>query len=135
LGILKQTALLEFKSTAFPKEAGEDAHTNPGIFGKAMCQWLAGQLRAKGLPADDAFAEDFGWCIPIASAPHRLYVVCANAQEEHNLWRVFAFVEGGFWARFRGRDQSAASLASLFELIKSALQASAVVADLSEVAR
>jgi hypothetical protein len=54
---MKQTPLLEFESSAFPVIPGEDDETNPGIYGKALAQWLAEQLReTQGTPeAADLF--------------------------------------------------------------------------------
>lgn len=135
LGVMKQTELLEFKSTAFAAEPGEDAHTNPGIFGKGLAQWLANELRAKGVAAGEVIPEDFGWCVPVESAPHALFVVCANAEDQPNRWRVFAFAEGGLLARILGKDERARSLASLFGQVKSVLQASPLIEGVSEVVR
>jgi len=71
---MAQSALLEFESAAFAVVPGEDKETNPGIYGKALAQWLAEQLRAAGLSAGEIIPEDFGWCVPVASKPHSLHV-------------------------------------------------------------
>jgi hypothetical protein len=134
LGVMKQSALLEFRSSAFAVEAGEDKQTNPGIFGKALAQWVAEQLRAMGFSPGEVIAEDFGWCVPIESKPHNLYVACASAEEQPNHWRVFAFAEGGLMARLLGRDQSAQSVASLFTNLKELLQSAPHVQELHEEA-
>jgi hypothetical protein len=131
---MKQSALLEFESSAFAIISGEDEHTNPGIYGKSLAQWLAEQLRARGISAGDVIAEDFGWCVPVESKPHNLYVACASAEEEPNHWRVFAFAEGGTLARLFGKDKSADSLSSLFSTVKQALEVAPVVKDLREEA-
>jgi hypothetical protein len=129
---MKQSPLLEFESSSFAVLPGEDEATNPGIYGKALAEWLANQLRAAGLPAGGIIAEDFGWCIPIATAPHQLYVACASAEEALNQWRVFAFSEGGLTARLMGRDTSAGSLASLFTAVRKCLEAHPNVSGLRE---
>lgn len=135
LGAMRQSPLLEFESSAFVVEPGEDADTNPGIYGKALARWLTEQLRAQGVPAGDSIAEDFGWCVPIASRPHRLYVACANADDRTDLWRVFAFAEGGLMSRLFGTDKSEDSVASLFAAVKTALQSSPHVTRLREEAQ
>jgi hypothetical protein len=66
---MKQSPLLEFESSAFAVLPNEDNETNPGIYGKALAQWLANQLRAAGVPAGEVIAEDFGWCVPVESSP------------------------------------------------------------------
>lgn len=105
-----QSPLLEFESSAFPVTAGEDEETNPGIYGKALAQWLAEQLREAGFQAGDIISEDFGWCVPVASAPHSLYVVCASTGDAPDRWYVFAFAEGGLMARLLGKDRRAESV-------------------------
>ncbi|WP_164963284.1 hypothetical protein [Rubrivivax sp. JA1026] len=129
---MRQSALLEFVSSAFATEAGEDDHTNPGVFGKALAEWLAEQLRARGLGIGEVIAEDFGWCIPVESTPHRLYVACASGEEGPHHWRVFAFAEGGLVARLFGKDQSTRSVALLFAALKEVLQRTPHVRGLRE---
>ncbi len=129
---MKQSPLLEFESSAFAVVAGEDAATNSGIYGKALAEWLANQLRAAGFPAGGIIAEDFGWCVPVATTPHQLYVACASTEEAPNQWRVFVFAEGGFAARLLGRDKSAESLASLFTAVRRCLESHPNVRGLRE---
>jgi len=130
---MKQSPLLEFESSAFAIGPGEDEQTNPGIYGKALAQWLAEQLCAAGFAAGEAIAEDFGWCVPVESQPHSLYVACANAEEPDH-WRVFVFAEGGVVARILGKDKSAESLASLFTTVRRCLESAPIVRGLREEA-
>jgi len=131
---MKQSALLEFESTAFAVEPGEDEHTNPGVFGKALSKWLAEQLRNAGVRTGEVIAEDFGWCIPVESKPHQLYVACANAEEVPSTWRVFVFAEGGLLSRLLGKDQSAQAVSSLFASVKHVLASAPHVRALREEA-
>lgn len=119
---MTQTPLLEFESSAFAVIPGEDEETNPGIYGKALAQWLAEQLSAAGFSPGAVIAEDFGWCVPIEAESHSLYVACASTGERPDHWRVFAFAEGGLMARFLGKDGRAESLAALFAALKDCLQ-------------
>lgn len=130
---MKQSPLLEFESSAFPVSPGEDAQTNPGIYGKALAEWLADRLRAAGLPAGNVIAEDFGWCVLVESKHHSLYVACASA-ETPDQWRVFAFAEGGVMARLMGKDKSAEPLASLFAAVRRCLESDPRVRGLREEA-
>jgi len=43
---MKQSALLEFESSAFAVEPDEDEHTNPGIFGAAALGGSGATMRA-----------------------------------------------------------------------------------------
>ena len=127
-----QSPILEFESSAFPVTAGEDGATNPGIHGKALAQWLGEQLRATGLPAGDVIAEDFGWCVPVSSQPHALYVACASGDDAPNHWRVFTFAEGGVMARLFGKDTRAESVASLFAAVRRCLASNPTISNLRE---
>jgi hypothetical protein len=129
---MTQTPVLEFESSAFAVIPGEDEETNPGIYGKALAQWLADQLRAADFSPGEVIAEDFGWCVPIKSAPHSLYVACASTGEKPDHWRVFAFAEGGLMARLLGKDSRAESLAALFTALRNCLQRAPNVRGLHE---
>jgi len=111
---MKRSAMLIFECVDFVITPGEDSETNPGVYGKSLARWLAGQLHAAGFPAGAVFAEDFGWCIPVGAKPHAVHVVCAGNGDVPDQWCVFVFTESGFMARLLGNDKSAASLAEVF---------------------
>jgi hypothetical protein len=127
-----KSALLEFESNAFAAEPGEEEHTNPGVFGKALATWLSAQLRPSGFVTGEILAEDFGWCIPIESRPHHLYVVCSSDGESPTAWRVFVFAEGGLLQRLLGKDQRRQLVSSLFSAVKQVLASSPQVSGLRE---
>ncbi len=131
---MKQSPLLTFESSAFAVAPGEDEETNPGIFGKALAQWLADQLRVAGFPTGEVIAEDFGWCVPVESKPHALYVACASGGEEPGQWQVFAFAEGGVMARLLGKDKSAESLATLYAAVRRCLESAQEIRSVREEA-
>lgn len=131
---MAKTRLLEFESSAFTVAPGEDGETNPGVYGKALAQWLADQLRSTGFAVGDVIAEDFGWCLPVASRPHSLYVACASTGERPDHWRVFAFAEGGVMARLLGKDKKSESLAFLFTALRRCLESAPTVRNLREEA-
>ena len=93
-----------FTTPFFAVEPGEDAHTNPGIYGRALARWLAEALRARGLAVEDAIPEDWGWCITVKREPLALRVACANVDGSVTEWRVFAAAERGLrqWLRRAG---------------------------------
>lgn len=101
---MEQTPLLESESSAFAVIPGEGEETNPGIYGKALAQWLAGQLRAAGFSPGEVIAEDFGWCVPVEMA------------------------------RLLGKDKSAESLAALFTALRRCLESAPIVRGLREEA-
>jgi hypothetical protein len=130
---MTQTPLLEFESSAFAVIPGEDEETNPGIYGKALAQWLGEQLATAGYSPQAVIAEDFGWCVPLESDPHSIDIACASTGEKPGEWRVFAFVERGIMARL-GRDTSAETLASVFTALKQCLASAPIIRGLREVA-
>ena len=131
---MKQTPLLEFESAAFALVPGEDEETNPGVYGKALALWLADRLRDGGFSPGAVIAEDFGWCVPVKSEPHSLYVGCASTGEKAQQWRVFAFAEGGVMARLTGKDRRAESLAALYTAVRQCLESAPSVHGLREEA-
>ena len=129
---MSQSPLLLFESSAFAVVPGEDEQTNPGIYGNALAHWIADQLSASRVPAGTVFAEDFGWCVPIESKSHALYVVCASAGEGPDHWQVFVFAEGGLLARLLGKDGRAESVSALFSAVRRCLESSPAVRGLRE---
>jgi hypothetical protein len=128
---MKQSPLLRFESSAFTVIPGEDAETNPGIYGKALAGWISDHLRLAGVSAGNVIPEDFGWCVPVKSPPYSLYVACANGESAGH-WQVFAFVEGGLTDRILRKDQSAALVATLYATLRRCLESSPVVYGISE---
>lgn len=129
---MKRSPLLEFKSDAFAIAPSEDEVTNPGIFGKALAEWLADELRARGHAAGPVIAEDFGCCVPVESKPHALYVTCASSDEQPDCWRVFAFTEGSLLGRVFRKDTRDEDVARVYGAVKAAITACMDVRNLSE---
>jgi hypothetical protein len=129
---MKQSPLLTFESTAFAMRAGEDARTNPRIYGEALATWLATRLRARGLDAGDVFAEDFGWCVPVSVAPKGVHVVCANEDERTDRWQVYCFVERGFVDALLRRSDAADALDAVYSAVKGSLSEAPEVQRLRE---
>jgi hypothetical protein len=93
-----------FSSPHFKIEPGEDEATNPGIYGKALAEWMAAQLRRRGIAVEDVFAEDFGWCVMVKRKPIMLWVACANLDDRSTGWQMYIALERGLMARLRGVD-------------------------------
>ncbi|PFH11237.1 hypothetical protein BCF11_3681 [Collimonas sp. PA-H2] len=130
---MKQSALLEFESSAFSREAGEDALTNPGVFGKALASWLATELSRQDFFPGDVFPEDFGWCFSVGSKPYALYVACASIPDESDKWQVFVFSESWFIRRLLGKNHGSESIVSLLATVKQLLQRTDSVEALREL--
>jgi hypothetical protein len=129
-----QSALLLFESNAFPIAPGEDEQTNPGIFGRALAEWVGDRLREQGLPAEAVIAEDFGWCVPVRLAPHAVYVACASGEESPGAgrWQLFVFAEGGLLQRLFGTDTRGEAMQRVFTAVRQALESSPGIRNLTE---
>jgi hypothetical protein len=126
--------MLTFESSAFPVASGEDQKTNPEIFGRSLAEWLAKRLGERGIATNGVIAEDFGWCVAIASEPHKLFVACSSAEEQLTSWQVYAFSEGGFLNRLLGKDEAAVALAQLHGNVKDILSKEPSVSAMKEEA-
>ena len=131
---MTQSALLLFESNAFPIAPGEDEQTNPGIYGRALAEWVGDRLREQGLPAEPVIAEDFGWCVPVRLAPHAVYVACASGEEspDSGRWQLFVFAEGGLVQRLLGTDTRGEAIQRVFTAARQALESSSGIHNLTE---
>jgi len=84
---------VSFTSEFFTPIAGEDEETNPGCFGKALAQWLAAQLRERGVPVEGVIPEDFGWVVMVSRKPFMLWLGCGNTDGSTTEWTVFLVAE------------------------------------------
>jgi hypothetical protein len=104
---------VEFSSSHFSVEAGEDDETNPGIYGRALAAWLATQLRGRGVTVEDIVAEDFGRCVIVRRSPFRLWIACASEDGSRTRWQMFIALEQGLLSRLFRRQDAQAELARL----------------------
>lgn len=121
-----------FKSEAFPVEPGEDAEVNPGVFGKALANWLAEGLRDAGYEVKGAIAEDFGRLVELAAPAGKLYVAASSTDESATEWRVFAISEQGLLTRLRGGPGAGEILARITPTLRNMLGAHPGIRDLQE---
>lgn len=77
-----------FRSDAFPERPGEADSINPGLFGEALAEFLAQELKAAGFPVGAIFAEDLAMSIPIANEKFSIYVNCVNEDETTDEFRI-----------------------------------------------
>jgi len=72
---------VEFRSSAFAAEPGEDEEVNPGLYGRALASWLAQALHAVGERPGEVFAEDWGWVVPLENDGFDLWIGAGHYQE------------------------------------------------------
>ena len=69
---------VEFRSSKFPPNAGEEEQINPGLWGKRLAEYLVGKLAEQGIESDEILAEDWGWYIPMRNEGFRLALCCGH---------------------------------------------------------
>jgi hypothetical protein len=109
------------ESSAFPPAPGEDDETNPGIYGRALTEWLAEQLRSAGYEVKRLVAEDFGRLIEVAHPGCKLYAAVSSTDDSATEWRVFAFAEFGLLAKLKGSPGGAEAVTKLLTALRSIL--------------
>jgi hypothetical protein len=119
--MLVTSPMLTFDSAAFPVAEGEDAETNPGIFGKALADWLAVRLKERGIATNVPFAEDWGWCLELANQKHRTGLACASDDGATTTWHIYAFSDPGLFGGLRGKDAYGSAVNGLLEHVKGIL--------------
>ncbi|MBL8049366.1 MAG: hypothetical protein JNJ45_11865 [Chthonomonas sp.] len=107
-----------FSSTAFPIVPGEDAHTNPGVFGTSLATWLATELRAKYTVEDEFIPEGFGYLVNVQFPKGSVYVVCTSTDENADEWRVFTLIDGGIFRKLLNRMVSIEERDEVFKFVR-----------------
>ena len=80
---------LEFVSTAFLPEPGEDEQVNPGRYGKRLAQFLSEELPRQGFAVLRMYPEDWGWGIDLENDDFPLWLGCGNYQQYENGFLCF----------------------------------------------
>ena len=88
-----------FSSSQFAVEPGEDAETNPGIYGRALAGWIAEHLNRNPATVEVVVAEDFGRCVMIRTRPFKLWVTCSSLDGSRTRWQMFIALEQSLIAR------------------------------------
>jgi hypothetical protein len=105
------------RTTEFLIQPGEDAETNPGVFGRALADYLAAQIRSRGVGVEGVIPEDFGYCIMLKRKPLRLWIACGNRTGRTDEWIAFAVAEGGLLGRFVGNIHPALEIDRISEIL------------------
>jgi len=107
-----------FETDFFKPEPGEDQHTNPGCFGRALAVWLQAQLATRGVPSEAIIAEDFGWVIMVSRQPFLLWLACANTEDSITEWRIFPVAELSLRQRLFSKPDTKTETDKLWEHVK-----------------
>ncbi len=102
---------LLFRSSRFAVQPGEDEATNPGIFGKALAEWVGTKL-LEGFTATQVIAEDFGWLIQFPEPSCALYIACSSTDEQADEWQIMVIAESRAFSMFRRKKANLESVAA-----------------------
>ncbi|WP_457637128.1 hypothetical protein [Oceanithermus sp.] len=84
-----------FASNAFPLEPGEETEVNPGLGGRNLARWLAGELRNAGLEVRRPEAEDWGWRLELAFEGRRFWMGAGTVTGEPDRYVAFLKTRSG----------------------------------------
>jgi hypothetical protein len=104
---------VEFTTTYFVVVPGEDDDTNPGIFGRALAEWVAQRLQVRGVPVDRIVSEDFGRCVFVKRKPIMLFIACASSNGNPARWQMFIGLEQNWFGRLFRRSDAQTEFARL----------------------
>ncbi len=91
-----------FSTDFFNPSPGEEEQTNPGRFGQALAEWLAENLKERGVSIEGIIPEDFGWVVMVSRKPLMLWLGCSNTDGSITEWSVFPVAEQSLMQRLFG---------------------------------
>jgi hypothetical protein len=110
---------LWFTTGRFQPLPGEDEHTNPGRYGKALADWVRSQLIAQGYQnSQQPTPEDWGWVVMAHRKPFPLWVGCGNQEGSSTRWGLFVEAQAGFVQKLLRGIDPAASVSHLEEQLE-----------------
>lgn len=80
---------VEFRSSMFPPYEGEEETINPGCWGQRLVEFLGPKLENEGLVVGEAFAEDWGWILPVENEKFDLWIGAGHQYEPDDLFLCF----------------------------------------------
>lgn len=115
---------LEFISTAFPPEPGEDETINPGLHGKRLAEFLSRELPRHGFTVTRMYPEDWGLALDLENRDFPLWTGCGNYQEYENGFLCFIEPSRPFVRRWLRRLPTADTVERLADALQTILERS-----------
>jgi hypothetical protein len=83
---------LLFRTDRFNLTKVRQHFINPCCFGEDLAAWLRGKLSERGIRADEAYQEDWGWELPLKVGSRRYYVGVGGYSDDEKTdmgeWRI-----------------------------------------------
>ncbi len=121
---------VEFRSSAFPPQPGEEDQINPGRWGKALADYLRAEFTKRGLDGGAPYAEDWGWAVPIENSAFPLWVGCGNYEEFDDGFLCFIEPSKPTIRKLFSKIDTTARVQQVAEALQSALSAHGGIRDL-----
>ena len=96
---------------------------NPDRWGKRLADFLREGLRKQGFETKEPIAEDWGWVVPVANEPFRLWIGCGNYGEYENEFLCFIEPHKPFLWKFLKRVDTRARIIALRQAMDRVLTA------------
>jgi hypothetical protein len=88
-----------------------------------LANYLAAQIRGRGVDVERVIPEDFGYCIMLKRKPLRLWIACGNRAGGTDEWIAFAVAEGGLLGRVVGKIHPAQEIDRISEMLGEIMRA------------
>jgi hypothetical protein len=121
---------VEFRSSAFPPQPGEEERINSGRWGQLLAEYLRAGFSRRGLPGGAPFTEDWGWCIPLDNTEFGLWVGCGNYEEYPDGFLCFIHPRKPYVRKLFRRIPTAARIEQVATAMEAALREHPGVHDL-----
>ena len=121
---------VEFVSSEFPAEPGEDEQINPGRFGKNLAEYIAQHLPTYGFSVAAVGAEDWGWMAELTNSEFPLWVGCGNYEEFQNGFLCFIEPSKPFVRKLFRKVDTTATVTKLASALEALLVGSGKVSNL-----
>ena len=121
---------MEFISSEFPAEPGEDKQINPGRFGKKLANYIAQQLPAHGYSVILVGTEDWGWYVELQNEEFPLWVGCGNLEKSQTGFLCFIEPSKPFVRKWFRKIDTSATIGKLATALEALLLGSGKVSNL-----
>lgn len=109
---------VRFRCTLFAPQKPDGEQVNPGVYGEELADWVRRGIGKYGRPAQDCFAEDWGWMV-VFGRDYPASIGCGNVEDSEH-WLCFCEVRLTVFDRFlrrpgplAARDQTTRALQAL----------------------
>jgi hypothetical protein len=112
---------VEFRSSKFPPNKGEEEMINPGLWGKRLAEYLVEKLSARGIKTRKMVAEDWGYYIQIENEDFKLAIGCGHQNGEDDQFICFIDPKSPIIRKLFKKIDATAEIARITEALQQIL--------------